>query len=313
MKAIGLHPENLKLVPDGGGWLLVEFGGENKQTADARAQELMEALKAQENPPTMKLFDDPQEETMLWTVRAAGLGATAHVPNKAITWEGWEDAAVPPEKVGDYFRDFRKLLDKYDYACDLYGHFGQGCIHTRIDFDLETASGIKTFHNFLDEASDLVISYGGSLSGEHGDGQSKAEFLPKMFGEELVRAFGEFKSIWDPDNKMNPGKVVKPYSPTENLRIGTNYSPAVHPTHFRFATDSGNFARATLRCVGVGDCRGHSSGIMCPSYMVTREEKHSTRGRARMLFEMLKGELIKMAGAARCLAALPAWATRCAR
>ncbi len=293
MKAIDLHPEDIKLVPDGGGWLLVEFGGDDKQAADARARALMDALKDKDNAPVMKLFDDPAEEEMLWTVRSSGLGATAHVPKKTITWEGWEDASVPPETIGDYLRDFRQLLEKYDYGCDLYGHFGQGCIHTRIDFDLETAAGIGIFHDFLGEAADLVLSYGGSLSGEHGDGQSKAEFLPKMFGEELVRAFGEFKAIWDPDNKMNPGKVVAPYLPTENLRIGTDYNPAILPTHFRYPKDSGNFARATLRCVGVGNCRRHDSGVMCPSYMVTREEKHSTRGRARMLFEMLKGDIIK--------------------
>ncbi|HET6632705.1 MAG TPA: FAD-binding and (Fe-S)-binding domain-containing protein [Rhodanobacteraceae bacterium] len=293
MKAVGLHPEDLKLVPDGNGWLLVEFGGQTKAEADSRAHQLMAALKSVPNAPSMKLFDDPAEEKMLWTVRRSGLGATAHVPNKAITWEGWEDASVPPDRLGDYLRDFRQLLEKFHYACDLYGHFGQGCVHTRIDFGLETAAGIEKFHDFLGEAADLVVSYGGSLSGEHGDGQSKAEFLPRMFGEDIVQAFREFKRIWDPDGRMNPGKVVDPYLPTENLRIGTDYNPAITPTHFRYPKDSGNFARASLRCVGVGDCRRHDSGTMCPSYMVTREELHSTRGRARMLFEMLKGDVVK--------------------
>jgi FAD/FMN-containing dehydrogenase/Fe-S oxidoreductase len=293
MKAIGIHPENVELLPKGGGWLLAEFGGKDKAESDVRANACMEDLKQVDNAPTMKLFDDPEEEKMIWKVRESGLGATAHVPNKKITWEGWEDAAVPPDKVGAYLRDFRQLLEKFGYGCDLYGHFGQGCIHTRIDFDLETHDGIKTFHSFLNEAANLVVSYGGSLSGEHGDGQSKAEFLPKMFGEELVQAFREFKSIWDPDGKMNPGKIVDPYLPTENLRLGMDYNPPQPMTYFQYPKDKDNFGRVTLRCVGIGNCRQHHSQTMCPSYRVTREEKYSTRGRARLLFETMRGEIIK--------------------
>jgi len=292
MKAIGLHPNDVALLPAGGGWLLVEFGGNTKDEANAKANKLMAALKQKDDVPSMKLFVDEEEEKLIWKVRESGLGATAHVPNKQITWEGWEDAAVPPEKLGPYLRDFRKLLEKHSYQGDLYGHFGQGCVHTRIDFDLETQDGIDTFHTFLNDAADLVVSYGGSLSGEHGDGQSKAQFLPKMFGAELVRAFGEFKAIWDPQGKMNPGKIVDPYLPTENLRIGIDYNPPQPITHFKFPKDNQNFGRTVLRCVGIGNCRRESSGTMCPSYRVTRDEKHSTRGRARMLFEMLRGEII---------------------
>ncbi|MEO9061569.1 MAG: FAD-linked oxidase C-terminal domain-containing protein [Nitrosospira sp.] len=293
MKAIGLHPEDVQLLPPGDGWLLVEFGGKDKAESDAHATACMDALKKTGDAPAMKLFDDPKEEKMIWTVRESGLGATAHIPDKKITWEGWEDAAVPPDKVGAYLRDFRKLLEKFGYGCDLYGHFGQGCIHTRIDFDLETHDGIQTFHAFLNEAADLVVRYGGSLSGEHGDGQSKAQFLPKMFGEELVQAFREFKAIWDPDWKMNPGKIVDAYLPTENLRLGTGYNPPQPETHFRYPKDKGNFGRVTLRCVGIGNCRQQHSQTMCPSYKATREEKHSTRGRARLLFETMRGEVIK--------------------
>jgi FAD/FMN-containing dehydrogenase/Fe-S oxidoreductase len=293
MKAIHLHPEDVELLPKGGGWLLVEFGGKDRAESDAKARACMEAIGKLDNPPTMKLYDDPAKEQMIWTVREAGLGATAHVPNKKITWEGWEDAAVPPAQLGEYLRDFRKLLDRYDYAGDLYGHFGQGCVHTRIDFDLETHDGIEKFHRFLNDASTLVVRYGGSLSGEHGDGQSKAEFLPKMFGSRLVQAFGEFKAIFDPEGRMNPGKVVDPYLPTENLRIGETYNPAQSPTYFQYPKDSGVFSRAMLRCVGVGNCRQHHHQTMCPSYRVTMEEKHSTRGRSRMLFEMLRGTALK--------------------
>ena len=293
MKAIGLHPEDVHLLPEGRGWLLAEFGGRDKSESDARANACMNALKQTKNPPSMKLFDNREEEQMIWKVRESGLGATAHVPNKKITWEGWEDAAVPPDKVGAYLRDFRGLLDQFHYGCDLYGHFGQGCVHTRIDFDLETHDGIEIFHSFLSKAADLVVSYGGSLSGEHGDGQSKAEFLPKMFGTELVEAFREFKSIWDPDWKMNPGKIVDAYLPIENLRLGTNYDPPQPDTYFKYPKDKGNFGRVTLRCVGIGNCRQQHSQTMCPSYKVTREEKHSTRGRARLLFETMRGEVIK--------------------
>ncbi len=189
--------------------------------------------------------------------------------------------------------DLRKLLQKYGYNGALYGHFGQGCVHTRIDFDLKTHEGVRHFRNFLDEAADLIGRYGGSISGEHGDGQSKAALLPKMFGPELVHAFGEFKAIWDPQNKMNPHRVVDPALPGENLRMGPSYHPIQVKTHFKFPDDHGSFAYATERCVGVGECRKEDSGTMCPSYMVTKEEMHSTRGRAHLLFEMLQGDPMK--------------------
>jgi FAD/FMN-containing dehydrogenase/Fe-S oxidoreductase len=294
MKKKRLHPQDVKLLPDGGGWLLVEFGDETKTAADDQARALMDALKKAQKPPTMKLFDDPQQERTIWLVRRSGLGATARVPGAKDTWEGWEDSAVPPEKLGNYLRDLRKLLSDFGYACALYGHFGQGCVHTRIDFDLVTKAGIEKYRSFIHRAADLVISYGGSLSGEHGDGQSRGELLPKMFGPELMRAFHEFKSIWDPDWKMNPGKIIDPYRADENLRLGVDYRPPELETHFKFpGDDQGSFARATLRCVGVGECRRENVGTMCPSYRVTREEMHSTRGRAHLLFEMLQGDPLK--------------------
>ncbi len=241
----------------------------------------------------MKLFDDKDEEEKVWEIRESGLGATAHIPGEKDTWPGWEDSAIPPDCVGDYLRDFKGLMKKYNFSAALYGHFGQGCIHTRIPFDLRTTEGIKTFRSFVYEAADIVNKYNGSFSGEHGDGQARGELLPKMFGEDIVDAFRQFKSIWDPDWKMNPGKVIDPYKIDENLRLGTDYNPRNVDTYFKYPTDDGNFSEAVLRCVGVGKCRRHGGGTMCPSYMVTREEMHSTRGRARMLFEMLQGESIK--------------------
>jgi Fe-S oxidoreductase len=288
MKAVHLHPHDIELLPQGGGWLLVEFGGASKEDSDAQAHRLMDALRQAGNAPTMKLYDDPPLEKKIWKLRESGLGATAHVPNAKLTWEGWEDSSVPPEKLGEYLRKLRALFEKYGYLCDLYGHFGQGCVHTRIDFDLETAAGIARYREFIHEAAQLVTSLGGSISGEHGDGQSKAELLPIMFGEKLMQAFREFKTIWDPQWKMNPGKVIGAYRADENLRLGTRYDPPPVKVHFHYPDDNGDFPRALLRCVGVGECR-KKSGTMCPSYMATGEEMHATRGRAHLLFEMLHG------------------------
>jgi FAD/FMN-containing dehydrogenase/Fe-S oxidoreductase len=289
MKRKGLHPKDLPLLPEGGGWLMVELGADSREEADERARHLMDAFKDGDQAPSMKLFDDPTEEAILWEVREAGLGATALVPGEPLTWEGWEDSAVPPDRLGDYLRDLRKLFNRYGYSGAFYGHFGQGCLHTRINFDLETAAGIRRWRAFLDDAADLVVGYGGSFSGEHGDGQSRAELLPKLYGPDLVRAFGEFKGIWDPDNKMNPGKVVHPYPITSNLRLGVDYRPKQVATKFAYPDDDHDFSRTALRCVGVGKCRREGGeGVMCPSYMVTREEEHSTRGRARLLYEMLQ-------------------------
>jgi FAD/FMN-containing dehydrogenase/Fe-S oxidoreductase len=290
VKRAGTHPHGIELMPPGGGWLLVEFGGDNQQAADVHARQCMEALKKAEHPPSMKLFDNKAEEKEIWEIRESGLGSTAWVPGHPDNWPGWEDSAVPPDVLGGYLRDLRKLMSKYGYHASLYGHFGQGCIHCRIGFDLVTANGIRSFHSFVEEAADLVVSYGGSLSGEHGDGQSRAELLPKMFGDEIVQAFREFKAIWDPEWKMNPGKVVDPYPITSNLRLGADYNPREPRTHFKFPADQHTFSRATLRCVGAAKCRQEGGGTMCPSYMVTHEEKHSTRGRARLLFEMLQGK-----------------------
>ena len=289
-KKKGEHVDDTAKLPPGGGWLLVQFGADTMDQADDRARSLMDKLKNRPDAPAMKLYDDPKEEASLWEVRESSLGATAWVPGEPATWPGWEDSAVPPDRLGDYLRDLRKLFDKHGYHPSVYGHFGQGCIHCRVEFDLRTAAGLDKYRSFMDAASSLVVRYGGSLSGEHGDGQARAEFLPKMFGEEIVQAFREFKGIWDPDGKMNPGKVVDPYRITDNLRLGTNYNPPQVKTHFQFPEDKGSFAHAALRCVGVGKCRREGGGTMCPSYMVTHEEEHCTRGRARLLFEMLEGD-----------------------
>ena len=288
--------DDLSILPEGKGWLVVEFGAGTIEEAEQQARAAMSALDGS-GAPSMKLFVDEAEQQKVWDVREAGLGATAFVPGEPLTWEGWEDSAVPPEKVGAYLRDLCRLYEKYEYRSALYGHFGQGCIHCRVNFDLMSEFGIRKWRSFMEEATDLVTSYGGSISGEHGDGQSKAEFLYKMFGNELIEAFREFKSIWDPDWKMNPGKIVDPYRIDENLRLGADYHPWEPRTYFKFPDDHGTFAHAALRCVGVGKCRRENGeglqDTMCPSYMVTREEMHSTRGRTHLLWEMLHGDVIR--------------------
>ena len=292
MRRKGMRTRDLGLLPKGGGWLMAEFGGENEADATAQARKLMAKLEGKGDAPNMRLFTSAEEQEKIWKIREAGLGATAFVPGRQDTWPGWEDSAVPPEKVGPYLRDLHGLFQRYGYEAALYGHFGQGCIHCRVSFDIRTEAGVKAWRAFLDDSADLVARYGGSLSGEHGDGQARAALLPKIFGEELVAAFGEFKRIWDPEGKMNPGKVVDPYPITSNLRLGPDYHPPKLDTHFAYPEDDGNFARAVMRCVGVSQCRKHDGQVMCPSFMATHDEKDTTRGRARSLFEMLHGGVI---------------------
>ena len=243
----------------------------------------------QQGAPDHPYFDNDEEREQIWEIRESGLGATAHVPGMRETHPGWEDAAVPPEKVGAYLRDFRALLERYEYGCSLYGHFGDGCIHVRIDFQFGTEEGVQRWRQFMDDAADLVLSYGGSLSGEHGDGQVRAELLPKMYGPELIDAFRAFNAASDPDWKMNPGKVIDAMPMDANMRAGPDFHPEQPKTQFAYSAEGG-FVGAANRCVGVGKCRNRTGKVMCPSYRGTLEEKYSTRGRARLLFEMLVGD-----------------------
>ncbi|MEU3167144.1 FAD-binding and (Fe-S)-binding domain-containing protein [Streptosporangium sp. NPDC006930] len=280
--------EVLDRLPEGSGWLMVRFGGDTREEADERARRLLDKTTGAHTT----YLDDPAEEERVWKVREAGLGVTAYPPDNPDTHEGWEDAAVPPGRLGDYLRDFQTLLNRFDYRnSSLYGHFGQGCVHTRIPFDLDDPEGVAKYRGFVQDAARLVASYGGSLSGEHGDGQSRGELLPIMFGPEVVELFGVFKRIWDPEGRMNPGKIVDPYRLDENLDH-LDYHPAEPKTYFDYPDDHHRFTHAAARCVGVGKCRSDSGGVMCPSYRVTREERHSTRGRARILMEMMRGETV---------------------
>ncbi|MBS0657003.1 MAG: FAD-binding oxidoreductase [Verrucomicrobia bacterium] len=294
MRQKNLQPENIALLPPGGGFLLAEFGGDTRAEADEKADAFVVWQKAQPHAPFIKVVRDPGEVRRIWKVREAGNGSTTVIPGEhSITHEGWEDAAVHPRVLGPYLRDYRRLLQKYGYKAWYYGHFGEGCVHQRVTFDLETAAGIQRYREFLEEAADLVVQYGGAISGEHGDGHGRAHLYEKMFGPELVAAFREFKTLWDPDGKLNPGKVVDPYPPEAHLKLGSDYNPRQVQTFFAYPDDQGSLEKATQRCVGVGACRKTDAGTMCPSFQITREEQHSTRGRAHLLFEMLQGEMLR--------------------
>jgi Fe-S oxidoreductase/FAD/FMN-containing dehydrogenase len=282
---------NLELLPAGRGILLVEYGSNDAAESRALAQQLVERLSRLSGAPLTRIYS-AAEAKAVWKIRESGPRAASAVPGSLPRWEGWDDASVAPEKLGPYLRELRALLDEYGYQAAFYGHFGHGCIHMQVSFDFESESGIRKYAEFINRGADLVIRYGGSLSGEHGDGQSRGALLPKMFGPDLMRAFGEFKAAWDPLNRMNPHKLIDAYQPTENLRLGADYRPAQPATFFSFVDDKGSFAKATMRCIGLGECRKHDYGTMCPSYMATLEERHSTRGRAHLLWEILQNEVL---------------------
>jgi len=297
-----LAVDDVKLLPPGGGFLLVEMGAWNAAEAQSKAEALAAAAQSWPGAPRARIYNHEDAESV-WKVRESALGATVCVPGEPDRWEGWDDAGIPPPHLGTYLRKLNALMGEYGYRSPLYGHFGQGCVHLRINFDFRTVEGLRKFREFIDRAADIVVSLGGSLSGEHGDGQARAALLPKMFGPELTQAFKEFKAIWDPDNRMNPGKLtdaVRVYDPIENLRYGLppergadGHLHGKLETHFVFAADHGSMEDATARCVGVGACLKKDGGVMCPSYRATGLEQHSTRGRARLLWEMLAGALRK--------------------
>ena len=294
LKVRGLKLDDIAMLPKGDAWIMVEFGGDTLEDATRQAQALADHYKDSAVVSSW-LITDKSMMNRIWTIRETGASATALAidGDKPDPVCGWEDAAVDPLRLGDYLREFQALVDRTGYTTSLYGHFGDGCIHARINFDLRSLDGIKIWRGFLQAAAELVVKYGGSLSGEHGDGQAKAEFLPVMYGPELMQALREFKAIWDPEGKMNPGKVVDPYRVDENLRQGPDYKPVTLATRMSFLSREGDgFTRAVERCIGMGKCRAADGGTMCPSYRVTGEERYSTRGRSRLLAEMLRGEVI---------------------
>ncbi|WP_260868000.1 FAD-binding and (Fe-S)-binding domain-containing protein [Streptomyces sp. SAJ15] len=286
-------PGGRPALPRGGAWLFVEVGGESAAEARARAEELVRGAAA--GTTGSAVLTDPAARRALWRVREDAAGTATRMPDGSEAWPGWEDCAVPPARLGGYLRDFRALLSQHGLRGTPYGHFGDGCIHVRIDFDLLGAEGVRRFRAFSTDLADLVVAHGGSLSGEHGDGLARAELLPRMYGAPMVALFERFKDLWDPAGLLNPGVLARPRPLDANLRF------AVLPTRpvdvaFGYPQDGGDFAAAVRRCVGVAKCRttapAAGGGVMCPSYRATREERHSTRGRARLLHEMLVGEVV---------------------
>ncbi|MFJ6570019.1 FAD-binding and (Fe-S)-binding domain-containing protein [Streptomyces sp. NPDC091292] len=290
--AADLVPSGTGGLPGGGAWLFVETGGDSAAEARARADAIVRAADVVD----AVVVTDPAGQRALWRVREDASGTATRMPDGSEAWPGWEDCAVPPARLGGYLREFRALMASYGLRGTPYGHFGDGCIHVRIDFDLLSAEGIGRFRAFSGDLADLVVAHGGSLSGEHGDGQARAELLPRMYGTDMVGLFARVKDAWDPDGILNPGILVRPARLDENLRFAVLPSRPVDVA-FGYPHDGGDFGAAVRRCVGVGKCRtetvGTQSGVMCPSYRATGEEEHSTRGRARLLHEMLAG----MAGA----------------
>ncbi|GGT36729.1 FAD-binding and (Fe-S)-binding domain-containing protein [Streptomyces purpureus] len=279
-------------LPRGDAWLFVETGGATQAEARAHAARLIRASDALDTA----IVTDPAGQRALWRIREDAAGTATRMPDGTEAWPGWEDCAVPPARLGPYLRDFRALLGEYGLRGAPYGHFGDGCVHVRIDFDLLSAGGVERFRAFSHDLADLVVAHGGSLSGEHGDGQARAELLPKMYGPDLVQLFAHAKDVWDPAGGLNPGMLVRPHSLTDNLRFAVLPREPVTGTAFAYPGDGGDFAGAVRRCVGVAKCRtpGPSAGpeVMCPSFRATGEEQHSTRGRARLLHEMLAGEIV---------------------
>jgi FAD/FMN-containing dehydrogenase/Fe-S oxidoreductase len=297
LQARGLKAEEIALLPQGDAWVVLEFGADTVQAALAQAHEAYEYFKAGRGGENVTGFvvEQKAKQQKIWSIRETGASAVSLSidPNKPDPIVGWEDAAVDPMRLGDYLRQFQALVDRFGYETCLYGHFGDGCVHARITFDIRTAEGVLKWREFLRDAARLVVDFGGSLSGEHGDGQAKAEFLPIMYGPEIMQAMEDFKAIWDPANRLNPGKVVNAYRADENLRMGPSYKPVKLTTKLTFASTEGDgMQRAVERCIGMGKCRSLDGGTMCPSFRATREEKYSTRGRAHLFWEMLQGEVI---------------------
>ncbi len=278
-------------LPKGGAWLFVETGGESPAEARARAETVVRAADALD----AQVVDEPAGQRALWRVREDASGTATRMADGSEAWPGWEDCAVPPARLGAYLRDFRALLADHDLRGTPYGHFGDGCIHVRIDFDLLSREGVARFRTFSEELAELVVAHGGSLSGEHGDGQARAELLPKMYGPALVALFERVKDVWDPAGLLNPGMLVRPAPLDADLRFAPLPREPVDVA-FGYPHDGGDFSAAVRRCVGVAKCRtsapGSPSAVMCPSFRVTGEEEHSTRGRARLLHEMLAGEVV---------------------
>lgn len=282
-------PAAIESLPDGGGWLLIEMPGADAGDALTRAK----ALVADSAAISHTVVDDAAAAARLWRVRADGVGLASRTLDGEQCWPGFEDAAVPPEQLGAYLREFDKLTASHGIEGMPYGHFGDGCIHIRLSIPLERDGA--AMRRFMLDAGRLVADFGGSMSGEHGDGRARSELLPLMYTDEAIAAFGELKALFDPRNLLNPEVLVHPAPLDQDLRRPQALPMPKVRGGFAWAHDGGDFTKATHRCVGMAKCRADNraaGGFMCPSYMASRDETHSTRGRARVLQEMINGELV---------------------
>ncbi len=276
-------------LPAGGGWLMVEMGGADREEALARAQ----ALAADAGTAAVRVIPPGPEASAMWKIRADGAGLAGRTPSGAQAWPGWEDAAVPPERLGAYLRAFESLMAEHGVDGLPYGHFGDGCVHVRLDLPLEKESDVAGFRSFLEASARLVVEHGGSLSGEHGDGRARGELLSLMYSARARALFAAVKELFDPQDVLNPGIVVRPRPLDADLR--RPHALPLGRSGFALEHDGGDLTTAVHRCVGVGKCRADTSdsgGFMCPSYLATRDEKDSTRGRARVLQELANGTLV---------------------
>ena len=278
-------------LPRGGAWLFVELSGATRSQAMSRARRLVAGVGGRD----VRIIEDPKESAALWRIREDGAGLAGRAPSGAPAWAGWEDAAVPPAALGAYLREFEELVKDHGLTHMPFGHFGDGCVHTRLDFALDGPRGHEQLRSFLGDAADLVVKHGGSCSGEHGDGRARSELLPRMYSPDAIQLFAAVKHIFDPGALLNPGVLVEPAPVDADLRVpAARISP--QQLGFAYASDGGDLNQALHRCTGVGRCRSVTSGagtVMCPSYAATREEKDSTRGRARVLQEMVNGTFVK--------------------
>jgi Fe-S oxidoreductase len=279
-------------LPEGGGWLLVELAGATAAEAEAAAGRLVAAAGG--DATAGRVLTDPAEAAAIWRIREDGAGVGGRSPAGAPAWAGWEDAAVPPERLGAYLRDFEALLAAHGLGGIPYGHFGDGCLHVRVDFPFDRPDGRSVYRSFVEQAAALVATYGGSMSGEHGDGRARSELLPRMYEPAAIAAMAAVKAVLDPRDLLNPGVLVRPRPFDADLRR-TMARPVTGRLGFRYSEDGGDLTSAVHRCTGIGRCVADNhgaGGVMCPSWLATRDEKDTTRGRSRVLQEAVNGTLV---------------------
>lgn len=287
---------NLPGIPGAGGWLYCEVGGSTLEEAEARANEVARTVPTRD----FVVVTGKKEMRELWRIREASAGLVTRLPDGGEAWPNWEDSAVPPENLADYLRDLYALMDRHGLRGIPFGHFGEGCVHVRISFDFQSEQGVATFRAFMQEAAELVTSYGGSLSGEHGDGRARSSLLATMYSPEMRAVFEQFKLLFDPDRIFNPGVLVWADAVDQGLRMDPEQRQLSLDQRHAFSHDRGDFLSAINRCVGVSACRS-MEGAMCPSFQITHDEVHSTRGRARILSELFRGKTVTSADAAEAL------------